>query len=360
MEFTEPQRRTIAGALTLMSVAVIVCSVLVMMWGLVALLSFASAAITPLIFGLFLAMLFKPYYLFWLKVVKRPAVAAVLVLSSILVPLGFAIYFFGSVAAAQINGFFESAPKYISSFKTWFNAEFPMALTIADEMDLPYESWITSLKESGVDIARSVVDYLTDFLGVLVSLVFFLYFITRPNLKGSTLTDEMPFLKDDTKSFVSEQIDSFIDIVITFARRQLIICLLEGFLYGFGFAVIGLKYGFWIGFALGLFNFVPFLGTVIFLPVALLTAYFGPGGSNLTTVLATCVWMVGQFLDGYFITPTIQGDKTGIGYAGVIFSFFFWGIVFHSILGLLLAIPLSAFCLVLWRAIKEKYIKPVL
>ena len=71
------------------------------------------------------------------------------------------------------------------------------------------------------------------------------------------------------------------------------------------------------------------------------------------------VWLVGQILDGYLITPKIQGDKTGLGYAGVIFSFFFWGIVFNSFLGLLLAIPLSAFCVVLWRAIKAKYIKPV-
>jgi len=29
-------------------------------------------------------------------------------------------------------------------------------------------------------------------------------------------------------------------------------------------------------------------------------------------------------------------------------------------LGLLLAIPLSAFCVVLWRALKEKYIKGVI
>ena len=115
-----------------------------------------------------------------------------------------------------------------------------------------------------------------------------------------------------------------------------------------------------VGFALGLFNFVPFLGTVVFLPVALLVAYFGAEGSGSLALWVTCVWLTGQFLDGYFITPKIQGDKTGIGYAGVIFSFFFWGIVFNSILGLLLAIPLSAFCLVLWRAIKEKYIKPVL
>ena len=75
--------------------------------------------------------------------------------------------------------------------------------------------------------------------------------------------------------------------------------------------------------------------------------------------MVVAVWLTGQFLDGYLITPKIQGDKTGLGYAGVVFSFFFWGVVFKSLLGLLLAIPLSAFCVVLWRAVKVRYIRPV-
>ena len=360
MEFTEPQRKTITSALTLLSVGVIVIFTMIVIWGLIALLSFASAAITPLIIGLFLAMLFKPYYFWWLRLVKNPSLAVSLMLLSILIPISGLVWGFGAFAVNQIGEMCDSAPKYIATFKAWINTEFPKAVALVDKMDLPYESWVESLKASGADIAKSVVSYITGLLGVLVSLVFFVYFITRPSLKGSDLTDEMTFLKTDTKRFVSEQIDSFIDIVISFARRQMVICVLEGFLYGAGFALVGLKYGFGIGFALGLFNFVPFLGTVVFLPIGLLVAYFGAEGSSIMTLWVTIVWMVGQFLDGYFITPKIQGDKTGLGYAGVIFSFFFWGIVFNSILGLLLAIPLSAFCLVLWRAIKAKYIKPVL
>jgi predicted PurR-regulated permease PerM len=78
-------------------------------------------------------------------------------------------------------------------------------------------------------------------------------------------------------------------------------------------------------------------------------AYFGADGSGLRVVLVLVVWIIGQVLDGYYITPKIQGDKTGLGYAGVIFSFLFWPIVLGPMLGLLLAIPLSACCVVLWR-----------
>jgi predicted PurR-regulated permease PerM len=105
---------------------------------------------------------------------------------------------------------------------------------------------------------------------------------------------------------------------------------------------------------------VPLFGTVVVLPFALLIAYFGDGGGVFVLSAVVGIWAMGQFLDGYLITPKIQGDKTGLGYAGVIFSFFFWGLVFQSLLGLLLAIPLSAFCIVLWNALKERYIRPVL
>lgn len=360
MEFSEPQRKTIASALTLLAVGVIVFFAVVAVWGLVKVLSFASAAITPLIVGLFLAMFFKPYYFWWLKLVKNPSLAVVLMLLSVFVPVGFALWGFGSFAVGQIGEMLDAAPKFAAKFKAWFNAEFPNAVMIADRMELPYQSWIATVKTSCVQTALGIVGYATSALSVLVSLIFFVFFLTRPSLKGGDVTRELAFLKDDTRRFISAQLDSFIDIVISFARRQMVICLIEGFIYGGLFYLVGLKYGFWLGFALGVFNFVPLLGTVIFLPVTLLMAYFGAEGSTLLTVLVTCAWMTGQFLDGYLITPKIQGDKTGLGYAGVIFSFFFWGIVFNSMLGLLLAIPLSAFCLVLWRAVKAKYIKPVL
>ena len=163
-----------------------------------------------------------------------------------------------------------------------------------------------------------------------------------------------------TKEFVAKQIDAFMDILVNFFQRQVVICLIEGILYGTGFMLVGLPYGFLLGFLLGVLNLVPFLGSLLCMPLVLPISYFGDGGSLLRLIGVLSVWVGGLLLDGYLITPKIQGEKTGLGYAGVIFSFVFWGVVFHSMLGLLLAIPLSAFCVVLWRALKEKYIKGVI
>ena len=359
IKLSEGQQKTIAGGLTLLAVVAIAGFVALVGWLFVKVLQFAAPALIPVVVGVFLAMFFKPYYSWWLKLVKNPTFAVLLMLLSIGVPLGILLFNFGSFAAAQTTDLIEAVPTRIANFQAWFNATLPNAKQIADKFNIPYMEWTDSLRIWVGNSAVGVVGYASSFLSVLLALIFFVYFLTRPNLKGVAIVRQMPFLKEDTKLFVSQQIDTFIDIVVTFSQRQMCICLLEGFLYGMGFALVGLSHGFIIGFALGLFNFVPLLGTVAFLPIALLVAYFGAGGSLPLLLMVLGVWLVGQILDGYLITPKIQGDKTGLGYAGVIFSFFFWGIVFNSFLGLLLAIPLSAFCAVLWRAIKAKYIKPV-
>jgi predicted PurR-regulated permease PerM len=177
--------------------------------------------------------------------------------------------------------------------------------------------------------------------------------------RGKEIVQQLAFLKVDTRDFVAGLIDSFVDILVSFFRRQTIICIIEGVFYGVGFWLVGLPYGFLVGFALGVMNLVPFFGSLVCLPVALPLAYFAEGGSLLRLLLVLSVWLAGQLLDGYLITPKIQGDRTGLGYAGVVFSFFFWATVLGPLLGMLLAIPLSAFCVVLWRALKARYIKPV-
>lgn len=359
IEFTDAQRKTVASGLTLLSLAVVFAFVGLVGWGLLKALSFVSPAVTPVIAGLFLSLFFKPYYTWWKRVVRNPSLAVTLMMLSVLVPLSLVLWYFGSFVADQASNLITQAPQLAERFMEWFHSTFPKARELADKVGVPYRDWIEIYKVKAAQVGVGVLGSVTGIVSWLVALIFFVYFLTRPNMRGEDYVKEMPFLKDDTKAFVAEQVNAFLDIVVSFFQRQTVICLIEGVLYGLGFALVGLPYGFLIGFALGVLNLVPLFGTVTCLPIALPLAFFGAGGSTLRVIGVLCVWLVGQVLDGYVITPRIQGGRTGLGYAGVIFSFFFWGAVFESFLGLLLAIPLSAFCVVLWRSLKSNYIKPV-
>jgi len=359
IEFSDNQKRTIAAALTLVSAAVVVAFAVGVGWLAMKVLSIAAPAIIPLVIGMFLSLFFKPYYAWWHKTVKNPTLAVVVMLATVLVPLSLILWQFGSFAAHQIGDIVATAPQRGARLTAWFSETFPNVQSLMDKLDVPYMDWADSLKNAISKLVMSFFGYMSSVLNMLVSLIFFVYFLTRPAMKGADWVSEMPFLKKGTRKFVADQIDAFTDIIVSFFQRQVVICLVEGVYYGLGFLAVGVPYGFVIGFALGVMNLVPFFGTVVCLPVALPLAYWGVDGSTAKLVLAALVWLAGQVLDGYIITPKIQGDRTGLGYAGVIFSFVFWGVVFNSLLGLLLAIPLSAFCVVLWRALKSRYIRPM-
>ena len=362
LKFSDEQKRVISTSLTLLSVAVMIAFAVVLLKAVAFALSFASPAIVPVLLGFFLALFFKPYYSWWKKVLHNPTLALVVMLVTVFLPIGFLLWYAGAVLVDQLSNLVRQGPQLVSQVMEWFQGTFPRLHGLLTEFGVPYDDMGKLYDKYGVTALKAgsgVLRCLSGALSVLVALIFFVFFLMTKDRRGSEIVRQFAFLKEDTRAFVAAQIDAFVDILVSFFQRQTVICLIEGLMYGTGFWLVGLPYGFLVGFALGVLNLIPFFGSVICLPVALPLAYFAQGGSLARLLLVLGVWLCGQFLDGYFITPKIQGDKTGLGYAGVIFSFFFWATVLGPLMGMLLAIPLSAFCAVLWRALKAKYIKPV-
>ncbi len=80
---------------------------------------------------------------------------------------------------------------------------------------------------------------------------------------------------------------------------------------------------------------------------------FGPkqrptvaAGTTLGAVLGLAVFGAVQTIEGYVITPRIMGSRTGLHLALIIFAIFFWGVALDGIIGMMLAIPLTAFAVV--------------
>jgi len=362
IEFSDIQKKTIASGLTVLSMTVVLSFAAFVAWGVLRFLSFASSAIVPVALGFFLSMFFKPYFLWWRKVLKNPTLALTVMLLTVLVPFGLLAWYAGAVLVDQVSNLVQQGPELVTQVTTWFQNTFPKLHALLAQMGVSYQdagAFYTKYGPAALRAGTGALKCLTGLVTVLVTVIFFVSFLMAETRRGKDIVRHLPFLKDETKGFVAEQFDAFSDILVSFFQRQTVICLIEGLLYGGGFALVGLPYGFLVGFALGVLNLIPLFGTVVCLPLAIPLAYFAHGGSLTRLVLVLFVWACGQFLDGYFITPKIQGDKTGLGYAGVIFSFVFWATVLGPMLGMLLAIPLSAFCVVLWRAVKQRYIKPV-
>ena len=111
-----------------------------------------------------------------------------------------------------------------------------------------------------------------------------------------------------------------------------------------------------IGLVLGFLNIIPYLGSIIGLSISLPLSYFQTGGGLGRLLAVLIVFAVVQLIESYVLTPKIMGDRTGLHFMAIIIAIFFWGAALGGILGMILAIPLTAFLASLWRLAKEKYI----
>jgi predicted PurR-regulated permease PerM len=132
-----------------------------------------------------------------------------------------------------------------------------------------------------------------------------------------------------------------------------------GVLLALGFSIIGLKFGLFIGLALGVLIIVPYLGTILGLVAAVPLAFLQPDGGWKLVGLVLLVKIGVQVIEGWVLTPKIMGDRTGLHPVAIMVAIFFWGTAFGGVLGMLLAIPLTAFFVTAWRLARHKYFEPV-
>lgn len=84
------------------------------------------------------------------------------------------------------------------------------------------------------------------------------------------------------------------------------------------------------------------------------------GLQTLALVLAFFLLFVVLQLVDQIVTTKVQGDGTNLSPVTVVFAYIFWGLVFQSFVGVLLAIPLTAFCKVLWDGLRRELPRDVI
>lgn len=376
--FTQRQQGIVAAGITVFCATLVTGFIGFILWGLFQLLSAVSVVLTPLLVALILTLIFKPYYQWlYLHLRRWHALAIPAFFLSVLLPLGALLFFFGALFIGQITALFSYLPALyerishtltadnpdLQAFLATFGLEEKLPLLTDPKAFLAMLSQKISLGAMGgkaLSYGVDAIKYVVSLIGWLIVPVYLIYFLTAKPFTGRDVETFLPFLKPATRRDVSYLVDEFLAIIVAFFRGQVLIAFIQGVLFGLGFWIVGLPYGLLIGLSLGCFNLVPYLGNIIGLALALPMAFFGEGGSALRLGLVLGVFAFVQVLDGYFITPRIQGKKTGLNDATIIFSLLFWGVVFKGILGVLLAIPLSAFIVVFWRLLKNKYIKELI
>jgi predicted PurR-regulated permease PerM len=140
-----------------------------------------------------------------------------------------------------------------------------------------------------------------------------------------------------------------------FLRGQALVCVLLGVFYALGLTLVGLHYGLIIGLLTGLVSFVPYIGMLAGAGVGLVVAFFQ--FDNLWMVAAVGgVFMVGQVIEGNFVSPILVGDRVGLHPVWLMLAVLAGGALFGFV-GVLIAVPVAAAIAVLLRFSLERYLE---
>jgi predicted PurR-regulated permease PerM len=217
---------------------------------------------------------------------------------------------------------------------------------------------LAPLLQSGGDLVQKVVPSVTSgglaVLGFLGSVALFpvvlFYFLRDWDRMLKVTEDLVPRRLLPELTSIAREVDQ---VLGEFLRGQLSVMLSLAAYYTVALWAVGLNSALSIGLLTGLLAFVPYLGFT--LGVILATAVGLIQFQSVTSLLP--IWGVfvgGQLLESYVLTPWLVGDRVGLHPVWVIFAILAFGQLLGFV-GVLLAVPLAAVTLVLMRHLKRRY-----
>ena len=365
------QRRLVTTALAGLSVFVIGALIFGLFLLLNGFVRTFSGVLWPIAVAGILAMLLQPLVRFFEEKTALNRIGGI-VLLYVLVVLAFAaiLGFVLPLVIEQTVSFIRDFPSIFERFREAFLEKFPQVMDFLNSSIGPekmaairekLEARLESLPEQLVPVASKLGSYAGAIAGTAAGLaiipVYVFFFLNARGDKTRDIEKQLSWVKKEIREDLIFLGTHFAHSMEAFFRGQILIGLIMGVLLGVGFSLAGVNFGFPLGLFIGLLNIIPYFGTMIGLATVLPIAWFQPeGGGPLLAGIALAIFVAVQMLEGYFLTPRIMGNKTGLHPLTIIIAIFFWGTALGGILGMILAIPLTAFFVVAWRLLREKYL----
>ena len=136
-------------------------------------------------------------------------------------------------------------------------------------------------------------------------------------------------------------------MTFTYFWSRLVVCAIVGVLMWLGYWWVGLPWAWAWGIIIGLANTIPMLALVVGLLPSLIHGYLH-FGDLLHPIYLTAIFMIVQLLDGFVLSPLIQGKMVGLHPVTTLILLTLGSMIF-GFLGLILAIPLAIALKIIFR-----------
>ncbi|MDJ0793249.1 MAG: AI-2E family transporter [Woeseiaceae bacterium] len=318
-----------------------------------------APVLTPFVAAALLAYIGDPLADRLQKFKMPRTLAVVCVFLITFLAIGLLILLIGPLIGAQVGALFDALPDiamkaeevWLPTVMGWLNmeagADVGLSAFLANYSEM-FGSWsgkvLTSVGKSGGALAAAVLSLF------LIPIITF-YMLRDWDTITAHLGALVPESQRETVFRLARESD---EVLGAFLRGQLLVMLALAIIYSFGLWLVDLEFAIAIGVVSGLVSFVPYLGFVFGIALALLTMALDPNLWQLVGVIAT--FAIAQGIEGSILTPKLVGDRIGLHPVIVIFAVAAGGQLF-GFFGILLALPAAAVLSVLVRFAYDRYLK---
>jgi len=311
--------------------------------------------IAPLTFGILIGYMFSPAYKKLTKKIKNKNLASFLFSFSLLFILSVLVALLMTGLVKEATSIYSNVKEEvvkISDVKIFFSNPI-LQKFISEEKINDYTSQMIQTVAGAIKNSISpLISGVSKFIIGLTLVFFIIFYIFRDGEKyAKTIRRLLPKilnLKGKKENFVINNMKLTVNALI---YGDIVISIIEGFLGGLLFYMLGLPSPILIGVAIGILSFLPAIGPlIIWLPASIILILNGIGTSNLMIVKGIILIIFGSVVLGLLdnvLKPKLVGQKSHMNpiiiFIGVLGGLYLMGPIGVILGPLVFAILISIF-----------------
>lgn len=205
--------------------------------------------------------------------------------------------------------------------------------------NIDMKQFLSINNEKIIEYVKNIINIFSGIFDVFVSIIVSVYILLqRTTIMRFLRRFARAMFKKNTYEAVNKYFTKANEVFFTFISSQLLDAVIVGILTTVAMLIIKVKYAPLIGFTIGLFNMIPYIGAIVAVGIGILITFI-TGGFGKAIAMAIVVIILQQ-IDANIINPKIIGSSLEISPLLVIFSITVGGAYF-GILGMFLAVPIA-------------------
>lgn len=241
---------------------------------------------------------------------------------------------------SNIPGYYETL---VNKYKELPEDSVLKSDVIKDKMtelsNIDMKQFLSINNEKIIEYVKNIINIFSGIFDVFVSIIVSVYILLQRTVIMKFLRRfARAVFKKNTYEAVNKYFTKANEVFFTFISSQLLDAVIVGILTTVAMLIIKVKYAPLIGFTIGLFNMIPYIGAIVAVGIGILITFI-TGGLGKAIAMAIVVIILQQ-IDANIINPKIIGVSLEISPLLVIFAVTVGGAYF-GILGMFLGVPIA-------------------